>query len=91
MSKLPGQAFVKVGAEGVYCAALPKPALGIAIKIDDGARRAAEVVTATLLSRLLSHARSKLAADRVVPQHNWRGLSTGTLAPSQTLQNLIAG
>ncbi len=34
--------FVKTGAEGVYCGALPRQGLGIAIKCDDGAARAAQ-------------------------------------------------
>lgn len=41
--------IVKMGAEGVYVAAIPHLGLGIAIKIDDGARRAAEVAVATAL------------------------------------------
>ena len=31
--------FVKGGAEGVHCAALPKLGLGVALKVDDGAKR----------------------------------------------------
>lgn len=42
---------VKTGAEGVHAAALAGPGLGIAVKIDDGARRAAEAVMAALLVR----------------------------------------
>lgn len=45
-------ALVKTGAEGVYCSALSKLGLGIAIKIDDGARRAAEAVVMRLLLKL---------------------------------------
>ena len=52
IAALAGRALVKTGAEGVYCAVLPELRLGIAIKIDDGARRAAEFVTARLLQRL---------------------------------------
>ena len=37
-----GRIFVKVGAEGVYCAGIPGAELGVAIKIEDGATRAAE-------------------------------------------------
>ena len=41
--------FCKVGAEGVYCAALPERGLGVAIKIDDGNNaRAAEVAMAAV-------------------------------------------
>ncbi len=44
IERLGERVFCKVGAEGVYCAALPQQGLGIAIKIDDGQARAAEVV-----------------------------------------------
>lgn len=43
---------VKTGAEGVYGAAIPKLGLGIALKIDDGAGRAASVLMGALLVRL---------------------------------------
>ena len=46
-------AFVKLGAEGVYCGALPSLGLGFALKCDDGAVRAAEAATAALLRRFL--------------------------------------
>jgi L-asparaginase II len=37
-----GRIFAKVGAEGVYCAGVPGAEIGIALKVEDGARRAAE-------------------------------------------------
>jgi L-asparaginase II len=43
--------LVKGGAEGVYVAALLELGLGIAIKVDDGAKRASETVMAYLLRR----------------------------------------
>lgn len=43
--------LVKSGAEGVACAAIPSQGLGIAVKIDDGAGRAAQIVMAALLLR----------------------------------------
>ncbi len=49
-----GRIFVKTGAEGVYCAALPEQGLGIAIKCDDGATRASETIVAQVLARLLA-------------------------------------
>ena len=51
MRQAPGIA-VKTGAEGVYVAILPAQALGVALKIDDGAGRAAETAIAALLVRL---------------------------------------
>lgn len=35
-----GRVVAKVGAEGVYCAAIPELGLGIALKVEDGATRA---------------------------------------------------
>ena len=55
MQLAPGRIFVKTGAEGVYCAALPELGLGIALKCDDGAGRAAEAILAAVLARFLRH------------------------------------
>ncbi len=44
-----GRIFVKVGAEGVYCAAVPEFGLGIALKCDDGAVRGAEAMMSGVL------------------------------------------
>ena len=46
MEILGERAFVKVGAEGVYCAAFPELGYGIALKADDGNARAAEAMMA---------------------------------------------
>jgi L-asparaginase II len=43
---------VKTGAEGVYVAILPDLGLGVALKIDDGATRAAETAIAAILIAL---------------------------------------
>lgn len=49
MEATAGKALVKTGAEGVYCGAIPDLGLGIALKVDDGASRASEVLMAQLL------------------------------------------
>ena len=41
MQAYPGQLLVKVGAEGIFCAALPHEGLGLALKVEDGSSRAA--------------------------------------------------
>jgi len=46
------QVVVKTGAEGVYGGILPEAGLGIALKIEDGAKRAAEVAMAAVLKHL---------------------------------------
>lgn len=50
-----GRIFAKVGAEGVYTAAIPELGLGIALKADDGADRASEMMLAGVLVKLLGH------------------------------------
>ncbi len=71
-------AFVKVGAEGVYCGALPALGLGFALKCDDGASRAAEAATATLLRHYLgAHpVLDRLAAPILT---NWNGIEVGRI------------
>jgi len=53
MQAAPGRIFVKTGAEGVYCAAIPELGLGIALKCDDGTGRASETMIAATLAHLL--------------------------------------
>lgn len=73
----------KVGAEGVYCAALPTLGLGLAIKIDDGNNaRAAEVVLAALLQDLWRAEGEDAALLQTVcdaPIRNWNGIEVGRL------------
>jgi L-asparaginase II len=47
-----GRICVKVGAEGVYCAGIPGAELGVALKVEDGALRAAEPALIAVLERL---------------------------------------
>jgi L-asparaginase II len=64
MEALGARAFVKTGAEGVFTVALPEQGLGIAVKIDDGAARASEVVTAEAIASFLKLGGEALAALR---------------------------
>lgn len=83
-----GRIFVKTGAEGVYCGALPELGLGIAVKCDDGASRASETVIAAVLARLLA-ADAALAtamhAFATPTLENWRGFEVGRLRPAGPL------
>lgn len=47
-----GRVIVKAGAEGVFAAGLTAEGLGVAVKIDDGAPRAARIVIGTVLTLL---------------------------------------
>jgi L-asparaginase II len=88
MKHFGARVFVKTGAEGVFCGALPEQGLGFAVKCDDGAGRAAELVTASMIARFLPLD----DADRVFLEkylrptlRNWNGIVVGSLAPSDVL------
>jgi len=88
MERLRERAFVKGGAEGVFCGALPGEGLGIALKCDDGAGRAAEAIMAALLMRLMqpdSDARALLDRFARPVLRNWNGIEVGRLRPIAAL------
>ena len=74
--------FVKTGAEGVYCAALPQQGLGIAIKCDDGASRAAQAIIAAVIARFLplaANERAPLQRFAEPSLRNWNGFDVGQI------------
>ena len=88
MQRLGARAFVKVGAEGVYCGVLPERGLGIAVKCDDGGARAAEVVMATLIMRfgsLNKGEQAELDHLRQPTLRNWNGIAIGKLRPTDAV------
>jgi L-asparaginase II len=81
--------FVKTGAEGVYCAALPQRALGIAIKCDDGGSRAAQAIMAALIARFLPvTASEREALERFVAPvlRNWNGFEVGQVRMTEAMR-----
>ncbi|MGY6708714.1 MAG: asparaginase [Rhizobiaceae bacterium] len=83
-----GRVFVKTGAEGVYCGAVPELGLGIAIKCDDGAGRAAEVMVAAVLARLFraDEPMARRLGEFARPLlTNWNGLRVGAMRPTAEL------
>jgi L-asparaginase II len=88
MELAPDRIFAKTGAEGVFCAALPEEGLGIAVKCEDGATRAAEAMVAAVLARLvgkdaaLSASLSDLATRTLT---NWNGIEVGSVKPAGAL------
>jgi L-asparaginase II len=89
MSTLGVRAFTKTGAEGVFCAALPEQGLGIALKCDDGATRAAEVTMAQAIARFLplSAAEAQALAPRLSPRlFNWNGIEVGRMRFAAALE-----
>ena len=80
--------FVKTGAEGVYCGALPQQGIGIAVKCDDGASRAAQAIMAAVIARLLpldGAERAALAAFMQPVLRNWNGFEVGAIRVTEAL------
>jgi L-asparaginase II len=80
--------LVKTGAEGVFCGALPEQGIGIALKCDDGATRAAEVAMASMIMRFLPLSDGeRVALDRFVrpTMRNWNGIEVGGLRATDAL------
>ncbi len=88
MRTLGARAYVKTGAEGVFCGALPELGFGIAIKCDDGAGRAAEAIMAAVIARFLPLAIEERAALAPFLQpllRNWNGIAVGSLRVTEAL------
>lgn len=83
-----GEVFVKSGAEGVMAASIPALGYGLAVKIDDGAQRAATAVMANLLLQILqkhgiatANAIEALTGHARFPLRNWNGTTVGLVEP----------
>jgi L-asparaginase II len=90
MQRLGERVFCKVGAEGVFCAALPERGLGVAIKVDDGNNaRAAEVAMAATIEAGLDlddDAQGFMRALSDVTLRNWNGIEVGALRATAELR-----
>ena len=90
MRALAPDLFVKGGAEGVHCAALPGLGLGIAIKIDDGAKRGTERALTEVFAALLPAAHRALAGQLQGEVLNWRGVVVGHMLAAPALLKAVA-
>ena len=95
MERLGERVFCKVGAEGVYCAALPEHGLGVAIKIDDGNNaRASKVVMAAVIEACVALDDGQADFMRTLGEvrlANWNGVEVGRLAATPVLRAALAG
>jgi L-asparaginase II len=85
-----GRVFAKVGAEGYYCAGVPEQALGIAVKVEDGSRRAAEPALLAVLHQLsvLPEGALQDVGDFAQPiVTNTRGEAVGDIRARLTLRS----
>jgi len=85
MAAAKGRAAVKSGAEGVFVAILPELGLGVALKIADGAARAADAAMAALLVRLGVLEAGEDAVRRTLhaPVLNRAGAKVGEIRPAR--------
>ena len=84
----------QVGAEGVFCAALPGRGLGVALKMDDGnTARAAEVAMAAVIEAFVALDDDEAILMRSlsdVSMHNWNRIEVGALRATTELREALA-
>ena len=88
MSALGERCFVKTGAEGVHCASFPELGLGVAIKCEDGAGRAADAMMAAVILRFLKLSDDERAGVESLARKklvNWNGIEVGEARASAAL------
>lgn len=88
MQIAPGRIFVKTGAEGVFCAAIPEKGIAIALKCEDGATRAAEAMVAATLARFFETeetVHAGLTAFAATSMRNWNGIHVGDISVTSAL------
>jgi L-asparaginase II len=77
-----GRLFAKTGAEGVFCGAIPELGFGIALKCDDGNKRAAENMMAATFADLLDEGdplQPMLATLKNQSLFNWNRIEVGQI------------
>ena len=82
-----GRVFAKVGAEGVYTAAIPELGLGIALKCEDGSERGAVAMVNAVLAKLFG--KDELAETYRTSANrgfkNWNKIEVGRFRPAGDL------
>lgn len=85
------QVMVKTGAEGVFCAAIPSLGFGVALKCDDGASRASEMMMTAVLQRLGAlddESVASLQSRLRVTLRNRNSIAVGEIRPTAALTQL---
>ncbi len=93
MLAAPRTVRVKNGAEGVFAAALPTMGLGVALKIDDGAMRAAECAIVHILRELGcfdASQEARLAAFLNIAIMTNAGRNAGTIRPTSAVRKVLS-
>jgi L-asparaginase II len=88
MGALPGRVLAKIGASGIYCAAVPPLGLGVALKIADGDSEVSGVALLAVLAAVTQRVApgaidwTSFGAHAVRPILNTRGVRVGSLRPA---------
>ena len=87
MLAAPGRVFTKVGAEGVYTAAIPELGLGIALKCEDGSERGAVAIINAVLAKLFGKddVAEAYRANAGKGFRNWNKIEVGRFRPAGEL------
>jgi L-asparaginase II len=93
MAAFPARVLAKVGAAGIYCAALPELGVGVALKVADGDSEVSAPALLAVLSAVLQRAGvadrydlAPVAAHASRPILNTRGARVGTLRAAGVLR-----
>jgi L-asparaginase II len=78
---------MKTGAEGVYCGAFPELGLGFALKVEDGARRAAAGAAMAIVEQLYPAARGLMPVGAI---KTWHGQVVGEVRSSALFEDALA-
>lgn len=87
LARFGGDVFVKTGAEGVHCGGIRSAGIGFAVKIDDGAKRGAEMTVGAVIAHFLG-AGKDLGEARII--ENAAGLAVGDIRPGSGLRTVLA-
>lgn len=93
LSGLREKVYVKEGAQGVYCGALLRPGLGVAVKVDDGGRVPSEVIIANILAAFagdLGDDGKVLGRYQQKTLRSWAGLDVGQISVGDELRDVLS-
>ena len=88
LTRFPSDVFIKAGAEGVYCGGIRSRGIGFAVKIEDGAKRAAVTAVRAILAHFVPEAGD---LRQPVVLHNAAGIAVGDVRPGASLKTVLHG
>ena len=88
LTRFPSDVFIKAGAEGVYCGGIRSRGIVFAVKIEDGAKRAAETAVRAILAHFFPEAGD---LRQPVVLHNAAGIAVGDVRPGPSLKTVLHG